>query len=74
MLDYNGTIALDGELLPGAAERIERIAAQGIQVFVITADTNGTVKAQCAGLPLEAVSYTHLDVYKRQLQGRCPPG
>lgn len=34
VLDYNGTIALDGELLPGAAERIERIAAQGIDPFV----------------------------------------
>ncbi len=26
-------------------------------MFVITADTNGTVKAQCAGLPLEVLVY-----------------
>ena len=68
VLDYNGTIALDGELLPGAAERIERIAAQGIQVFVITADTNGTVKAQCAGLPLEVLVHGGGAVAKEKLR------
>ena len=49
VLDYNGTIARDGTLLPGAAERIRALSRQAA-VYVLTADTYGTVEAQCAGL------------------------
>lgn len=49
VLDYNGTIALDGQLIAGAAERIRKLA----RVYVLTADTYGTVQAQCAGLGAE---------------------
>ena len=49
VLDYNGTIARDGALLPGAAEVIRRLTPL-IPVYVLTADTYGTVEAQCAGL------------------------
>ena len=49
VLDYNGTIARDGMLLPGAAERIRALSRQAA-VYVLTADTYGTVEAQCAGL------------------------
>lgn len=49
--DYNGTIALDGQLLEGVAERIQAVAASA-QVSVLTADTFGTVRAQCEGLPV----------------------
>lgn len=48
-LDYNGTIACDGVLIPGAAERIKALA-QMADVYVLTADTYGTVQQQCAGL------------------------
>ena len=50
--DYNGTIALDGRLLDGVAERIEKLA-ESVQVSVLTADTFGTVRAQCEGLPVD---------------------
>jgi len=39
--DYNGTLALDGQLLSGVAERVSALAAQ-LDVHVITADTFGT--------------------------------
>ena len=49
VLDYNGTIAEDGILLPEAAERIRELR-KTVRVHVLTADTYGTVAAQCEGL------------------------
>lgn len=49
VLDYNGTIARDGVLLPAAAERIHSLAEQ-IPVYILTADTYGSVEEQCRGL------------------------
>lgn len=46
--DYNGTLAVDGELLPGVAELINGIS--GAEVHVITADTFGVARAQLAGI------------------------
>jgi len=50
VLDYNGTIALDGDLCPGVAEKLI-VLAPHLQIHVITADTHGTVEAKIAGLP-----------------------
>lgn len=47
VLDYNGTIAVDGLLIPELAERLERLT-QLVEVHVLTADTFGTVREQCA--------------------------
>lgn len=49
VLDYNGTIAVDGTLLPGVAERIAKLR-NSVFVTVLTADTYGTVRAQCEPL------------------------
>lgn len=50
VLDFNGTIAEDGELLPGVAERI-RALAKIMNVCVVTADTHGTCADKLNGLP-----------------------
>jgi soluble P-type ATPase len=50
VLDYNGTLAEDGELLDGVAEKIEALASH-LQLHVITADTHGTVAKKLAGFP-----------------------
>ena len=50
--DNNGTIATDGHLIEGVAGRIGEIA-EHVQVSVLTADTFGTVRAECAGLPVD---------------------
>jgi soluble P-type ATPase len=50
VLDYNGTIALDGKLLPGVAERLFALAGH-LQIHVVTADTFGAAAAQLAELP-----------------------
>lgn len=50
VLDYNGTLAVDGTLLPGVAEGISEIARQ-LEVHILTADTHGTVATQARDLP-----------------------
>jgi soluble P-type ATPase len=50
--DYNGTLALDGQLLPGVAEALTAIATQ-LRVHIVTADTFGVAAAQLQGLPVE---------------------
>ncbi|MEJ5328870.1 MAG: ATPase P [Desulfobaccales bacterium] len=51
VLDFNGTLAADGGLLPGVAPRLARLA-QELQVHVLTADTFGKVRKEMAGLPV----------------------
>lgn len=49
LLDYNGTIAVDGIIRPAVKERLQKLA-EILDVYVLTADTHGTAKAQCEGL------------------------
>lgn len=49
--DYNGTLAFDGQLLPGVAEALSRLA-RDLQIHVITADTFGLAEAQLTALPV----------------------
>ena len=51
VLDYNGTIAIDGQLISGVAELLTALSAD-IQIHVITADTFGLAGAQLTGLPV----------------------
>ena len=52
VLDYNGTLALDGRLLPGVADALLELAPS-LRIHVVTADTFGLAKAELAGLPVE---------------------
>lgn len=45
VLDFNGTLAAEGKLLKGVAEKINELAAK-LEIHVITADTFGNAKAQ----------------------------
>ncbi|MBN2010216.1 ATPase P [candidate division KSB1 bacterium] len=45
VLDYNGTLACDGILLDGVAQRLEQLKNQ-LEIHVVTADTFGTVAEQ----------------------------
>lgn len=49
VLDFNGTLACDGTLLPGVAERLNHLASM-LTIHVITADTFGKVTAQLNGV------------------------
>jgi len=50
VMDYNGTLACNGILLEGVAERVTALAKH-LAVYVLTADTFGTARAVLAGLP-----------------------
>jgi len=50
VLDYNGTLALDGALLPGVAKRLTALAEE-YEIHVLTADTFGSVDQALSGLP-----------------------
>lgn len=51
VFDFNGTLALDGALLPGLASRLRKLASL-LPVTVLTADTFGTAAAALRGLPV----------------------
>ena len=48
-LDLNGTLALDGEVLPGVAERLAALSPH-LQIHLLTADTRGRGAATAATL------------------------
>jgi soluble P-type ATPase len=50
VLDYNGTLACDGTPLDGVKERVEALSA-GLDIFILTADTFGTVQGRVRGWP-----------------------
>ncbi len=51
VLDFNGTLARDGRLLPGVRPRLARLARR-LTVSVLTADTFGTARRALRGLPV----------------------
>lgn len=51
VLDYNGTLAVDGQPVEGVAERLKRLSLD-LSIHVITADTFGTVEKHLGHLPL----------------------
>jgi P-type E1-E2 ATPase len=62
VVDFNGTIAKDGFIIPGVAERFQRLSERGVNIFVVTADTNGTAREQCKKLPVTVEVCEGLDV------------
>lgn len=51
VLDYNGTLALDGRMAVGVPERLIALATK-VDIHVITADTFGLAAVETAGLPI----------------------
>jgi P-type E1-E2 ATPase len=49
VLDYNGTLAMDGRLLPGVKSRLDRLT-RSLRIHVVTADTFGKARASLANL------------------------
>jgi soluble P-type ATPase len=56
VLDYNGTIAVDGLLLRELVAPIEALS-RDVDIHILTADTYGTVAAQCAGLKAQVRTF-----------------
>ena len=52
ILDYNGTIALDGKMPERVKEQLKKLS-QDLKIYILTADTHGNAKKECEGLPVE---------------------
>ena len=52
VLDYTGTLSLDGTLLPGVAQRLRELS-EVLEISVLTADTFGTARESLAGMPVQ---------------------
>lgn len=66
VLDYNGTIAVDGSITAEVKDRLERLSDE-LEIYVLTADTHGTAKKMCEGLPLKIMTFPSEDaMYEKQ--------
>ena len=52
VLDYNGTLSCDGEVIQGVKKRLSTLSEQ-LSVHVITADTFGKVESRLKDVPCE---------------------
>ncbi len=52
ILDYNGTIALDGQLLESVRQKLIMLS-DFLEIHIVTSDTFGSVTAQCQELPIQ---------------------
>lgn len=53
LLDVNGTLALDGQLLPGVSERLAELSRL-VKIRLVSANTHGTVETLAADLKVKA--------------------
>jgi len=49
VLDYNGTLAIEGKLIAGLKQLLNTLSEQ-LEIYVLTADTFGTVEKELAGV------------------------
>ena len=61
ILDYNGTIAEDGQIIESIRPRLEELSRY-LSIYVITADTHGTAAQRCQGLPLQVLTFPTTEV------------
>lgn len=63
VFDYNGTIAVDGKLIDGVKELINKLA-EVIDIYVLTADTYGTVEKECIDINCKVLTFPKSDAGK----------
>lgn len=51
LMDFNGTLAIDGHLIKGVSHRLHKLSSK-INLVVLTADTYGVVEERCQDLPV----------------------
>jgi soluble P-type ATPase len=67
VLDLNGTIATDGEILPKVKQRIESLS-EAVKIYVLTADTYGTANDEIRDMKAELVKIAGEDTQKGKLE------
>lgn len=64
ILDFNGTIAADGVLMPGVAGRLRELSSR-MTIHVLTADTNESARSQLEDIPC------NLEIIGKKAQDRA---
>lgn len=67
MLDFNGTIAVDGIINTSIKRQIINLS-EFLAVYVLTADTHGTAAIQCHDLPVTLKTFPSSDAGKEKLR------
>ena len=52
LLDYNGTLATDGEISEQALQRLDGLS-ESFEIYILSADTHGTLREKLKGKPYE---------------------
>jgi len=65
VLDFNGTLALDGEMFISVKESLMRLSPY-LEIHILTSDTYGTVERQCKGLPVQVKVLESMDHTKEK--------
>jgi soluble P-type ATPase len=75
ILDFNGTLAADGKLIPGVVSRLEALSSL-VAVHVITADTNASARSELATIPctLKIIGHEQQDRAKLEYADALGPG
>jgi soluble P-type ATPase len=68
VFDFNGTLAVDGVLVNGVAEKIKALSARGVAIYVLTADTFGSAAQQCRDLPLKIRIFSSENIAEKKKQ------
>lgn len=74
VLDYNGTLAIDGKLIPGVKEKLLELSEK-LHIHIITADTFGRVRKEVTEIPCELsiLPKENQDTGKREYVKRLGP-
>lgn len=56
VLDYNGTIAVNGKLIDGVKDLINKLSNE-LNIYILTADTYGTVEKECKDLNAKILTF-----------------
>ena len=75
ILDFNGTIAEDGQIIESIRPRLAELS-KNLSIYVITADTHGTAAKKCEGLPLQVLTFptTEVGAIKAREAQKCSGG
>jgi len=67
VLDYNGTLTLDGKILPQVKDKLSELSTK-LEIHVLTADTFGTAQTELSKIPCKVriISGDGLDKQKEE--------
>ncbi len=68
VFDYNGTVAVNGDMSKNTQENLKKLS-EFVNIYILTADTYGTVKKKCENLPVSVEVFPTHDAadYKEKI-------